>query len=55
MQLEPQSQYVKSSTYPKCPICNIQWYQQINDGKTEIICAGCNTIWIPKGTECQDE
>ncbi len=41
----PQLEFVISSTYPKCPVCNMQWYQQINDGSTDIICDGCDSVW----------
>lgn len=50
MRLEPRNQYVRASTYPKCPICNMKWDEQINDGNTEIICAGCKAVWQPTNT-----
>lgn len=47
MIIEPQSQFAKSSTYPKCPICNIRWYQQIDDGNIDITCVSCGMVWKP--------
>ncbi len=42
---EPKSEYVKLSTYPKCVVCNMRWYQQINNGEDDITCQGCGSVW----------
>jgi len=52
---EPQSKYVKLSTYPKCPVCNMRWYQQTENGSLDITCQGCKSVWqLTKGGKCNE-